>query len=171
MSDLNQPSEFLPVDTSKPKLPGSINVLTILTFIGCAIGICFTLYGFVSAKTSLDKMEETINSPAYETMPAFAKKFLNPEAVEMQRKMYENRVPMTLIGVVGIALCLYGAVQMRKLKMQGYYMYLIGELLPFVPSIIFIGMGALTGVGGIIAIVITLLFVFLYTGQRKYFVN
>jgi len=171
MSDLNQPSEFLPVDTGKPTVPSGINVLTILTFIGCGIGILGTLWNFINAKSGLDKMEAAINSPNYESMPAFAKKFLSPEALEVARKSYENRVPITLIGIIGIALCLYGALQMRKLKMQGYYMYLIGEIIPLIASLVFVGTGALTGIAGIIIICFVLLFILLYTGQRKYLVK
>ena len=171
MADLNQANDFSTAIGEKPKLPSGINVLTILTFIGCAIGLLGSLYNFANAKTGLDKMEAAINSPDYENMPALAKKFMNPEALEVARKGYENRVPINAINIIAIALCAYGAVQMRQLKKQGYMLYIIGEILPFVPSVIFIGIGSLTGVGGIIAIVITLLFVLLYTAQRKYLVN
>ncbi|MEP6749392.1 MAG: hypothetical protein ABJB86_16775 [Bacteroidota bacterium] len=171
MSDFNQPNDFLPSAGEKPKLPTGINVLTILTFIGCGLAIIGSLYNFANAKAGLDKMEAAINSPGYDQMPAIAKKFMNPEALEVARKTYENRVPINIINLIAIGLCLYGAVQMRQLKKQGYMMYIIGEILPFVPSVIFIGIGALTGFGGIIAIAFTLLFVLLYTGQRKYLVN
>jgi hypothetical protein len=89
----------------------------------------------------------------------------------MAQKNYENRVPITLIGVLGIGLCFFGALQMRKLKMQGYYLYLVGEILPLIGSVIFLGMASLSGVPGIITIVFLLLFILLYTLQRKYLVN
>jgi hypothetical protein len=171
MPELNEPMEFLPQSGEKPKLPGSLNVLTILTFIGSCIGILGTFYNFASGKKQMDNMEAQINSPNYDSMPALVKKFVNPEALESVRKGYENRFPILLISLICIALCVYGAIQMRQKKMQGYYLYLAGEILPFVPTVLFIGMGALTGAGGIIAIVITLLFVLLYTGQRKYLTN
>ena len=171
MADLNQPSDILMPPTEKAKIPSGINVLTILTFIGCAVGLLGSIYNFTSSKTSLDKMEAAINSPDYENMPALAKKFMNPEALEVARKTYENRVPMTVIGIVCIGLCFYGALQMRQLKKQGYLLYLIGEILPVICYGIFIGMAALTGFGGIIMIVFTALFVILYTAQRKYLVN
>jgi hypothetical protein len=168
MTDMNQ-NMGMPDD--KPSLPSGLNVLTILTFIGSGLGLLSSLYNFANAKSGLDKMEEAINSPNYESMPAFAKKFLSPEALETARKSYENRVPLTLIAVIGIALCVYGAMQMRKKKMQGYYLYLIGEIIPLVSTIVFIGMGALTGFMGIIIVCITLLFILLYTVQRKHLTN
>ena len=116
-------------------------------------------------------MEAAINSPDYENMPALAKKFMSPEALEVARKSYENRVPINLISIIGIALCFFGALQMRQRKMQGYYLYLTGEIIPLIGTVIFIGMGALTGIGGIIAVGITLLFILLYTAQRKHLVN
>ena len=170
MAELNQPTDIL-LPVEKPKIPSGINVLTILTFIGCAIGLLGSIYNFTSSKANLDKMETTINSPEYENMPALAKKFMNPEALEVARKTYENRVPMTIIGLVCIGLCLYGALQMRQLKKQGYVLYLVGEILPVLTYGIFIGMAALTGFSGILMIGFTLLFVLLYTAQRKYLVN
>lgn len=170
MTDTNQSNDFL-MPEQQPKIPSGINVLTILTFIGSGIGILGGVYNFFNAKKGLDQMEATINSPEYENMPALAKKFLSPEALELARKSYENRVPITLIALIGIALCLVGAIQMRKLKAQGYILYVIGELLPVLGSVIFLGMASLSGVGGIITIVFVLLFIILYTAQRKYLIN
>ena len=113
-------------------------------------------------------MEEAISSPTYDSLPSFAKKMLSPEALEIARKSYENRIPILAISLIGIALCTYGALQMRKRKMQGYYTYLIGEVIPFLVMPIFLGMAALTGMIGIVSICIVLLFVLLYTGQRKH---
>src|ERR1700712_3105124 len=156
MADLNQPTDVL-TPGEKPKIPSGLNVLNILTFLGCALVLIFGVLSFVNGKANLDKMEETINSPNYDSMPAMAKKFMNPEMLEMTRKGYENRVPILAIGLIGIGLCFYGALQMRQLKKQGYYLYLVGEILPIIPSVIFLGISSLTGFGGILTIVIVLL--------------
>jgi hypothetical protein len=111
-----------------------------------------------------------INSGKYDQMPSILKKMMSPEALEVARKTYENRVPITLIGLISLVLCLVGAIQMRSLKKQGYYLYLIGELLPFVGSLIFVGVAALSGFA-LIAVVFALVFILLYTGQRKHLVN
>ena len=170
MADLNQPNDIL-VPGEKPKIPSGINVLTILTFIGSAIGFLLTVYNFLNAKSGVQKMEDAINSPDFEKMPAFAKKMMSPEALELAKKGAENVIPLTLIGLVAIALCVVGALQMRKLKSQGYMLYLIGEILPLISSIIFLGVASLTGFAGIVTICIALLFIILYTAQRKYLVN
>ena len=170
MADLTQPGNFSMPD-DKPKIPSGLNTLTILTFVGSAIGFLFTVYNFFNAKSGVQKMEDAINSPDFEKMPAFAKKMMSPEALELARKGAENVIPLTLIGLVGIALCVAGALQMRKLKAQGYVLYLIGEILPVISSLIFLGVAAFTGFAGILTICITVLFIILYTAQRKYLIN
>ena len=169
MTDVNQ-SFDMPPDI-KPPLPGGINVLTILTFIGCGIGFIGSIWQFFGAKRNLDRMEEMINSGNYENMPKILKNMMSPEALEVARKTYENRVPVTLIGLVALVLCLVGAIQMRQLKKQGYTLYLLGEVLPFVGTLVFVGFAALAGFGGILALCFTALFIILYTVQRKHLVN
>ena len=44
MTDISTPSKTVELNTEgKPKLPSGLNTLTILTFIGCGIGLLFTL--------------------------------------------------------------------------------------------------------------------------------
>lgn len=166
MSDFNQ-AQYLEQPV-KPKLPSGLNVLTILTFIGSAFDLLSTCWTFLFAKTGIDKMEEMINSGKVDQLPVFLRKMYTPEAMEMARKAYENRFPIFLIGIVAVSLCVYGAIQMRKLKMQGYFLYVIGELLPFVPVLLFIGAGSLSNLKGILTISFAALFILLYTLQRKH---
>jgi len=170
MADLNQAGSFS-VPADKPTLPSGLKTLTTLTIIGCAMLFLLTAYDFMTSKSALEKMEATVNSPEFEKMPDFAKKMMSPEMIDMKRKQVENRMPLTLISVLGLALCFAGALQMRKLKAQGYILYLAGQILPFIGSIIFLGIGSLTNIPGLIIIAIVLLFIILYTTQRKYLVN
>ncbi|MEO5683851.1 MAG: hypothetical protein ABIQ88_14500 [Chitinophagaceae bacterium] len=171
MTDLNQPNDpFIP-PTEKPVLPSGLNVLTILTFIGCGLAFLSGCWNFFNAKNGIDKMEEMINSGKLDEMPAFARKMFSPEMLELSRKAYENRLPIFLLTLVSVALCLVGAMQMRKLKAQGYFLYVIGEVLPLIGILLFMGTAALTGMMGGISIGIVALFVILYTMQRKYLIN
>lgn len=156
-------------ENNPPKLSSGLNVLTILTFIGCALQLLSSLWTFFTAKKSyegIDKLTEQMNS---DKMPGWAKSMMgNPETmIEMIKKNFENRIPIVLLSLVAVILCFYGALQMRKLKKQGFMIYIIGELLPFVSQILFIGAFSFTGVGIYFAIGITLLFVILYSMQRK----
>ena len=163
---LNEP------DALKPKLPGGLNVLTILTFIGCAIGLLGSLWGYFTAKTTYEDRNKVLEQMNSDKMPGWAKSMMgDPENFErMVTRGYENRLPILLLSLVAVALCFWGALQMRKLKKQGYLLYVVGELMPFLIQIIFIGAFVLTGVGALVGVGIALLFILLYTTQRKHLI-
>ena len=100
-------------------------------------------------------------------MPDFAKKLMGPEMVEAARKTAENRVPVLLLGLLGCILCIYGAMQMRQFKKSGFTIYIVGELLPAVGAIIFVGFVSLGGFG-IIGYLFYAIFIILYATQLKY---
>jgi uncharacterized membrane protein len=170
MTDTTTTNSDMPNDI-KPEVPSGINVLTILTFIGCAIFFILNIVQFLFAKSGLEKMEQTINSSNFENMPGIVKSMYTPEMMDLARKQLDNRTPILLINVLAIVLCFIGALQMRKLKMQGYYMYIAGELLPLVGTLVFVGALGLSGFRGIFIVAIILLFIILYTAQRKKLVN
>lgn len=152
---------------TKPELPSGINVLTILTFIGCALAFISSIWSFITAEKSYRTIVEAQDKLA--TAPGWAKRFMGPEMVEMARKTMENRVPILILSIVGVVLCFVGAMQMRKLKKQGYILWLVGEVLPIGASIFFIGMGFFTGFA-LIGILFPVAFIILYTFQRKYLI-
>ena len=154
----------------KKSLPTGLNVLTILTFIGCAFGFISAIYGFVTSKKTYETMKETIESGKMDDAPSWAKGMMSPEMLGMYQKMHENRLPIMILTLVATALCLYGAMEMRKLKKQGYTFWLIGELLPFGTTVLFIGMTAFSGFG-LLAALIPVIFIILYTVNKKYLVN
>lgn len=156
----------------KPGLPSGLNVLTILSFIGCALQLLGSLWTFFTAKKSydgIDKLSEQMNS---ENMPGWAKSMMgDPETmIEMIRKTYENRIPIVLLSLIAVGLCFYGLLQMRKLKKQGFMFYTIGALLPFLTQLLFIGAFAFSGVAMYFGIGIAALFILLYALQRKHLV-
>lgn len=155
------------MDEGKPKLPGFLNVLTILTFIWCAYELFTSIKNFLGGDEALKKMQEA--QTQMEGAPAWVKKFAGPEMMEIMQRSLDNRIPLLVISLISVALCVFGAIEMRKLKKQGYTLWLIGEILPFVGAAIFIG-----GVffGSIIAVfmVFPIIFIILYTTQRKHLV-
>ena len=87
---------------------------------------------------------------------------------EMAKKQYENRVMILVLGLVGVALCFYGALQMRNLKKQGFLIYVVGELMPIISFAIFVGFGnLLAGIGMIFTLLIAAVFIILYATQLK----
>jgi len=105
-------------------------------------------------------------------MPGWVKSMMgDPDTMrELMTKAYENRIPIVVLSVVAVALCFYGALQMRQLKKQGFLLYTIGELLPFLTQLLFIGAFAFSGMTMYFFIAITVLFILLYTMQRKHLV-
>ncbi|MBS1563039.1 MAG: hypothetical protein JST39_01565 [Bacteroidetes bacterium] len=164
MTDMNQNYE-MPSDV-KQGLPTGINVLTILTFIGCGTGLLFTLCMSWFLKFSLRMMDNAINNG---NLP-------ESKVADMERQrpniehMLANIVPVTIINIVGIALCFYGALRMRKLKKEGFYIYVLGEIAPIIAGAILLGVSSqYNGVMSyIMGAIIPVLFVVLYAVQLKH---
>ena len=152
------------------KLPTTLNVLTILTFIGSAIGLFSSLSNFFGGEKNIAKMEEAYNKMDANA-PQFVKDMVSPEKIDLMKIMEANKYPMLIFGLLGVALCLMGALQMRKRKMQGYYLWLIGEILPVIATGIFVGFSIFSGFMGLFGMCILLIFVILYTLQRKHLTN
>jgi hypothetical protein len=128
--------------------------------------------GFVNAQKSYDEKDKMIERMSSGEMPSWAKSMM-PDMdhyEEMLTKNLENKIPMLIIGLVAIALCFYGALQMRKLKKQGFIIYLVGQVLPFLNTALFVGLFMFSGIAFLFGTGITVLFILLYLTQRKHLV-
>ena len=84
----------------------------------------------------------------------------------------QHMVPIMIMGLAGVTLCFVGALWMRKLKKDGYWLYVAGELAPLIASYFILGTSQYTSVWSVVfAVGIPSIFVILYTTQRKYLVN
>ncbi|MEI7471787.1 MAG: hypothetical protein WCJ85_05975 [Chitinophagaceae bacterium] len=147
------------------KMTLGINILTILTFIGSAWELYSAVSSYFTSSKALeefDKAQEKLS-----TAPAFVRKLAGPEARELMAKSIENKVPLLIISLIAISLCVYGAIEMRKLKKQGYALWLIGEVLPYIALFLFVGTIVLKTVV-VYFMFFPLLFILLYTLQRKH---
>jgi hypothetical protein len=156
----------------RPKqLPGMLNVLTILTFIGCGFAYLAALYGFF-AGSDPDKQIAEIREQQEKMgdSDGFASKMMEG-SVEMIQKSYDHRYILLISGLLFTTLCLIGAMHMRKLKKTGYYYYLIGELAPIVLSAGLFGASFLSGMTILFSAVVAIVFVILYSTQLKYLQN
>ncbi len=153
---------------AKPKLPTGLNVLTILTFIGCAVFGLLTLLMPMINKWLLGFMDKAVNSGQELSTKELADIEKGRAAIELAQ---QNMIPLIIIGMIGIILCFIGALWMRKLKKDGYWMYVAGELAPVIAGFFLLGTKQYDGAFSIIiSIGIPLIFVFLYTMQRKHLV-
>lgn len=168
MSTVTQPNDSLHfMDEGQPSLPTGLNVLTILTFIGCAIGLIGGIWTFIVAEKNYNEMMKMRDK--LDEMPAIARKMMGPDAFETARRSMENKLPILLLTLVGVGLCLYGAIEMRKLKKQGFILWVAGEFLPIIGSVFFLGMGMFSGLG-VIALLFPILFLILYAVNKKHLI-
>lgn len=156
-------SEFQP-----KALPGALNVLTILTFIGCAIGAIFTFATPWLMKFSLGMMNKAAETGTDMTPKQVADMEASRKLIELTQS---NMIPLLLIGAAGIVLCFIGALMMRKLKKDGFWIYVAGQILPIIGNFAIMGMAQFTGATSYIMLLIPVVFIILYSMQRKYLVN
>jgi hypothetical protein len=156
-------------EQGKAKIPGGLNVLTILTFIGCAIFGLLTLLTPVINKFLKGIMDKAASSGQELSAKQLAEIEKGRAAMELAS---QNMLPLMVIGMVGIILCFVGALWMRKFKKDGYWLYVAGEIAPLLGSFLIMGTAQFSGVVSILmGIGIPVLFVILYTMQRKYLVK
>ena len=146
-------------------LPRGLNVLTILTFIGCALGAIFTIATPWLMKFSLNMMNKAAESGTDLTPKQASDMEVSRKAIELTQA---NMIPLLAIGIVGIILCFVGALMMRKLKKDGFWLYLGGQLLPLIGNIILLGTSQFTGATSYIMFAIPIVFIVLYYGQMKH---
>jgi len=148
------------------KLPGMLNTLTILTFIGCAISYIGGIWNFFRF-SDIEKRREEIDQ-AREKMGdnSFGAKMMD-SSMELIEKSYDYRYILLIGTLLFTTLCLVGAMQMRKLKKGGYPLYLVGEIAPVIMAFVIMGVNLTTGFGALIAVIFSIL----YTTQRKYLVH
>ncbi len=151
------------------KLPSGLNVLTILTFIGCAIFGLLTLCTPMINKFFLKMMDEAGKSGREISAKQMEDMEKGRAAIELTN---QHMIPLITIGMAGIILCFVGALWMRKLKKDGYWIYVVGELAPILGMFFIMGTAQYTSIWSyIIGIGLPVLFVLLYTMQRKHLVK
>lgn len=170
---MNTTTDSLDYDEfNKPTLPSFLNVLTILTFIGSAIQIIGSIWTFISAKSSYEKKDQIIEQMNNPGAPGFVKKMMgNPqEFLTTMTKSYENRIPILILSLLAAGLCIWGALQMRELKKQGFMVYTVGQLIGLLSSLFFIGFFMIKGYAFMFGAAIVILFIGMYAANRKYLV-
>lgn len=165
MENSSQTSELLDPHLPK-KLPDTLNVLTILTFVGCGLSYIFSLFMYYFTSNA-DKIIEKMSQQGS-----------TQEQIDMFQKSAENRNILLISGLLFTTLCLIGAVQMRKFKKSGYFLYLVGEIAPIVVSFGLFGTissgpsnSARSIIGMLMGIGIPVIFVILYSIQLKHLEN
>ncbi|MGG9971577.1 hypothetical protein ACQ33O_07255 [Ferruginibacter sp. SUN002] len=166
MSDTNTSTDVLNfAEEDNSKLPQGLNILTILTFIGCAFALLIT-----AATPFIMKMSKEFMDKALRMSQDMTSKQI--EEIERGKQMIEltqqNIVPLTIVGLIGVIACFLGALWMRKRKKDGYWLYVAGEVLPIAGSLIFLGTAQFADWKSYFGLAIPAIFIILYSMQKKY---
>lgn len=166
MEHVHQADDVL-TDQRPKALPGMLNVLTILTFIGCGVAYLSSLYSYISGNDP-DKQIAKLNE-ARDQMgdSGFGARMID-SSIDIIQKSYENRYLLLITGLIFTTLCLVGAIKMRKLQKSGYFWYIIGELAPVVLMAGLFGASFFGAISLLFAGLISVIFVILYSTQLKH---
>ncbi len=168
MSNLNELKDTLNIEESdNAKLSPMLNVLSILTYIGCAFAFLGSIYNYFTICKSAEKLSGS-------TMPDMGNGMLAKMmdgGIELINKQCDNRLLILLATLLCTALCFWGAMQMRNLKKQGLIIYSVGELLLPLITVALLGGSSLGGMLMLTGLVVPIVFVILYATQRKHLVN
>lgn len=160
MSDYNNASS----ETSSQKLPGMLNVLSILTLIGSGFVGLSGIYSYFTVCESIKKMEEL----DLDSLGGGAMGKMMENATEMLQKQCDHKMVILIITLVSVALCVVGALQMRKLSKSGFLLYTVGELLYPIASVLVLGMGSMAGFALVSSLLFPVVFIILYATQLKH---
>lgn len=129
-----------PFETEQSGRPKFLKVLCILTFVGVGLVLLLSTFGvnsafFTSAEDKAITREQTVEQVLK----------MNPEADEelvysvlMDSEKYEasNLISGALCALISLA----GALMMWKMQKTGFYIYMVGELLGYVITLVMHGM-------------------------------
>ncbi len=160
-------NETLDMLEEKKKIPQFLNVLTILTFIGCA----FALWGTFDNAFNIDKkiadMEKQISIMEDKDMASGFGYDMLVKSIDILEIRKENNWLFFGSDLIGTLLCIFGAWYMRKLIKNGFFIYLAGQIVPIIISLLILGLGSLGGLGALI-LVFPIGFIIMYYSQLKH---
>lgn len=118
-------SDILDESYAQKKRPVFITVLCILTFVSCGFTFLSALWRLAVGNNTEDTMNKLKGMPMFNE--GASEKML--AAIE---KMQEWQVTADFLAMGNVALCLVGALLMWKLRKIGFFLYVGGQILPFI---------------------------------------
>jgi hypothetical protein len=144
-----------------PKRPQFLTVLCVLSFIMCGFGLLSGIYGII--KNTPENMQESIER-VREMSPEMADT-MEQQMIAMQESTYGQISPY--LNFVWLLLSFLGVFMMWKLQKKGFYIYIAGELLPYIAMLAggkeaMAMMGGMGGgmIQGAVMIMMILMFIF-----------
>jgi hypothetical protein len=113
-----------------PKRPQFLTVICILSFVWCAVSFLLGIWGVI--RNTPENMTESIEQ-VRQFNPEMADQ-MEQNMIESQENVYMQVSPY--LNFVYILLSFLGVLMMWKLNKKGFYIYLVGELLPYLGFLI-----------------------------------
>lgn len=173
--ETNVESQFASDMNLEPARPQFLSVLCILTWICSGLLFISTLWGVIF-QPSPEKQQEQIEQI----------RAVSPEAADKMEEALESqssgaKIMTNVLSLIAVSLCAYGALLMWQFKKTGFYIYLIGEALPYLgflfgaadamkASASMMGMSGSTFLGIAIAVMATFdgIFIAMYAANVKH---
>src|SRR5689334_16169497 len=110
---------------AEPMRPQFLSVLCILTWVCAGLMFVASVWGILfqpSPEKQLEKIEE---------MRSVSPEMADKMEAALEKQGGTMQVVNTILSLIALALSAYGAYMMWQLKKTGFYLYLAGELLPY----------------------------------------
>lgn len=145
------------------KRPQFLTVLCILTFIGCGVAIIGAVMGYMAslAAGAMIGMAGDMGGADMSTMPGM------DDAMSAANAMVQYAGVILAVSLLGAVLCLVGAIMMWKQKKTGFYLYVVGELVPPIISMVLVGMAGM-GAMGLLGFILPIAFIVMYGMNLKH---
>jgi hypothetical protein len=159
------------IKNSKHKRPLLITFLGIIGFIEVALSMELGLFRIFTG-ISLIPANDIKNLSGIEKVKDL-KVFTNDlfTGIDTQlvytNKVIDNSIFLGVISFLASVFCFIGIVWMWKLKKKGYYVYIVGEMLPIIATIALVGL-SFTGTMAIISVLLPLVFIILWGINLKH---
>lgn len=115
-------------------IPRSVVVLGSLGFIGSAIQLIYAIFKIFegSFRSYLDDSSIQLMKETDELMHVTEFEHVN--------KLSDNAISIGIINIISVMFCIVGIIWMWKLRKKGFYVYIIGELIPHLGFILLMGL-------------------------------
>lgn len=145
------------------ELPQMLNVVTILTFIGSGLAILMSSYRLITKTKQIDSLNDTIVL----LEKSDSQNFLMDSALQGIKLNIEHFTLLNSVSILAGIICIIGAILIRKLKKNGYYIYILGCILEIAIPAIMIG-GVILGGMLLFGSIFSILFIILYGVNLKH---
>ena len=147
--------------------PTFLTILCILSFIGIGLGFLSNLFSLATAPSEemIIMQQEQLESLGDDLAEESGLGSWFTDILFSAGDMLEHTKTLALVGLVALLICLFGVLEMWKLRKRGYFIYSIGNLISPIATIS-LG-GWLSGIG-ISYFVFPVLFIVLYGLNLKH---